>query len=49
MLFAGSGFDNDAVMKEFLSTGNWLLQLTFSVHKWLSEGLSSLWMYWKEE
>lgn len=21
MLFAGSGFDNDAVMKEFLSTG----------------------------
>ena len=39
MLFAVVGFDNDAVMKNFFLQENWLLQLTFSVHKWLSEGL----------
>ena len=43
------GFDNDAVMKEFFLRENWLQQLIFLAHRWLSGALSSLWMYWREK
>ncbi len=33
----------------FFLRENWLQQLIFSAHRWLSGALSSLWMYWREK